>query len=238
MSGIVLELAGLPGSGKSTLAGALVRRLRADGVPVVIADHDVSAAVRKDVRTARRLGHALREATVRPAAATRVTSVIVRSRQDAPRDVPAVLAQWLATAGLVAGSRPVPGVRLLEEGFAQTVWTAALRARRLPPEDLWACLPAGARTDLVLFLDVPPELAAHRLAARESQHSRLQRFPASTWVSQLRRGQEAFDSVLSTCPLTVTRVRAGEVAPDVLAGRVAAAVRTLAPGLPIRPSHS
>ena len=212
----VVELAGLPGSGKTTLATALRERLLADGIPCTVADHGVSAHAAKHARMARRTGYALRELTAAPAATTRATRVLVGSGQEAPRDAAAVLAQWLATEHLAARGRGRPGVQLLEEGLVQATWTAMLRARDLRPEALWECLPPEAHTDLVLFVDVHPELAASRLAARLSKHSRTQRLNPAARIHELRRGQAVLDEVLTSCPLRVVHLTtAGEEVEDV-----------------------
>lgn len=223
----IVELAGLPGAGKSTLAESLLARLGRDGIPCSIADAGVSARARKEVRMLRRTGYALSELAVEPDAARRATNVLVRSRQQARRDTAAVLAQWLATERLVSRGRATGGVRLLEEGLVQTVWTALLRSGRLRPEDLWACVPPASHTDLVLFLDVHPDLAARRLAARESRHSRIQQVPAAELLGELRRGQAILDDVLLSCPLRVARITSAGQPAEQLADAAAAAVHAL-----------
>ena len=232
MNGVLVELAGLPGSGKSVLAETLVRRLRADGVPSMIVDAGVSARARREVRMIRRAGYALRETAAEPIAARRATSVIMRSRQQARRDVPAVLAQWLGTARLVARSRRQPGVNVFEEGLVQTVWTALLRSQRLRPEQLWLCLPPAAYSDVVLYLDTGPQLAADRLAARDSRHSRVQSRPTSSMATELSRGQALFDDVLRTCPLQVVRVPSAGETPATLAERAVGAILESVGSLP------
>jgi thymidylate kinase len=201
--GLVVELVGLPGSGKSTLAGALVARMRADGVPCEVADAVVSARVRRGVRVLRRGVLAAGQGARFPASAWRAALLLARSGQSSRRDVAAVLAQWLATERLVARGRRASGVRLLEEGLVQTTWTALLRSRDLAAADLWATVPAASRPHLVLHLDVPPDLAAYRLATRASQHSRVQRVAPKRRVAELRRGQALLDEILQACPVRV-----------------------------------
>jgi thymidylate kinase len=227
VSGLVVELAGLPGSGKSTLADALVARLRAEGLSCEVGDAGVSARVRREVRVLRRLGLAAAQAAHAPVAATRSARTVVRSGQSSRRDVAAVLAQWLATERIVARGRRAPGIRLLEEGLVQTTWTALLRSRGLGAADLWPHVPAASRPDLVLHLDVPPDLAAHRLSSRASQHSRVQRLGPRKQAAELRRGQRVLDDVLNTCPVPVHRLPSyGETA-DELAALAAEAVHAL-----------
>jgi thymidylate kinase len=227
MSGLVVELAGLPGSGKSTLADALVARLRAEGLSCEVGDAGVSARVRREVRVLRRLGLAAAQTAHSPVAAARSAGAVARSGQSSRRDVAAVLAQWLATERIVARGRRAPGIRLLEEGLVQTTWTALLRSRGLGAADLWPHVPAASRPDLVLHLDVPPDLAAHRLSSRASQHSRVQRLGPRKQAAELRRGQRVLDDVLNTCPVPVHRLPSyGETA-DELAALAAEAVHAL-----------
>lgn len=204
--GTVVELAGLPGSGKTTLAARLRRELLDAGVPCSVADAGVSARSRKEVRMVRRAVYAAREVAAEPMASRRAAAVLVGSRQVAGRDTAAVLTQWLATERLTSRSRRTNGVWLLEEGLVQTAWTAALRAGRLDPGDLWSCVPAPAHPDLVLFLDARPDLVAHRLSRRTSRHSRLQHGPVEHLVSELRRGQAIFDDLLVLSPVRVARL--------------------------------
>jgi thymidylate kinase len=224
----VVELAGLPGSGKTTVAARLRGHLVDAGVPCTIADARVSAAARRLTRATRRAGYALLEAVSTPAASRGATSVLARSGQEGPRDTAAVVAQWLATEYLVAHSRRVPGVHLLEEGLVQAAWTAALRARHLRVDELWACLPAHARADVVLHLDVRPERAAHRLAARASGHSRTQRLRPDDRLDELRSGRLLMDEILEACPMDVVRLPAAEPV-EALADLACAAVLRLTP---------
>jgi thymidylate kinase len=230
VSGLVVELAGLPGSGKSTLADALVARLRSEGLPCEVGDVGVSARVRREVRVLRRVGLAAAQAARSPVAAARSAGVVARSGQSSRRDTAAVLAQWLATERIVARGRRAPGVRLLEEGLVQTTWTALLRAHGLGAADLWPSVPAASRPHLVLHLDVPPDLAAHRLASRASQHSRVQQLGPRKRAAALRRGQQILDDVLQACPVPVHRLPSyGETA-DELAALAAEAVHALVGG--------
>jgi thymidylate kinase len=232
VSGLVVELAGLPGSGKSTLADALAARLRADGLGCEVGDAGVSARVRREVRVLRRLALAASQTAHAPLAAARSAGVVARSGQSSRRDVAAVLAQWLATERIVARGRRASGVRLLEEGLVQTTWTALLRSDGLGAADLWPHVPAASRPHLVLHLDVPPDLAAHRLASRASRHSRVQRLGPRKRAAELRRGQQVLDDVLHTCPVRVHRLSSyGETA-DELAVLAAEAVHALVDGLP------
>ncbi len=230
MPGLVVELAGLPGSGKSALAEALVARLRADGVPCEIGDAIVSARVRREVRVLRRGALGVAQAARAPVMAWRAAGLIARSGQSSRRDVAAVLAQWLATEQLAIRGRRASGVRLLEEGLVQTTWTATLRSRDLDAADLWATAPAASRPQLVLHLDVPVDLAAHRLSSRRSQHSRVQRVAPRRRVAELRRGQALLDEILRACPVRVHHLPSYGETPEELAESARLALTPLLSG--------
>lgn len=203
---LVVELAGLPGSGKTTLADALCRLAVSEGVACSVVDGGVSARSARWLRVARRAGYGLRALLDDPRHAGRGVRLVLTSGQHSPRDALALGAQWLATGHLAADAHARPGLRLLEEGMLQTVWSAALRAGSLRTDELWSALPVRSRSDVVLLLDVDPELAAARLGARPSRHSRSQTIAADLRLAELVRGDRLLRRLAATCPLPVHRV--------------------------------
>jgi thymidylate kinase len=139
-----------------------------------------------------------------------------------------MLLQWLATQHLEVTARGSGGLRLLEEGAVQTIWTAALRAGRLRPAELWGCVPSGCLPDAVLLVELSPELAAERLDARGSRHSRTQLLPRAERIGELRRGGELLDDVVAHCPAPVLRIPADGLSPGELAAAARSVVLTLA----------
>jgi thymidylate kinase len=203
---LVIELAGLPGSGKTTLASGLARRLTQDGLSCSVADLDVSARSGRLARTRRRATYSALEVARHPAASLRATQLLLSSAQARRADSAKLVMQWLATGHLLAAAHARPGVQLLEEGAAQTIWTALLRAGRLEASELWECLPRQAHGHVQLFVDVSPEVAADRLVRRRSRHSRTQLLPHAERLAELHRGRDLFDQVIGSSPLPVLRV--------------------------------
>lgn len=223
MRGVVVELCGLPGAGKTTLATALEDTLAARGIPCRVADREISAAVPRSQRALRRLRHATSTATRRPVTAARTARRFAAVRNESVRDTAAVLVQWLAVSDLATKARTGPGVHLLEEGLVQTAWTLLLRAEGSPAEFRGGALltvpPASSRSDIVLLVDTPVEVAAERLAARSSRHSRTQLLETEQRVAELTRGRELLETLLANAPAAVHRLT---VLPGATAARLAA----------------
>jgi thymidylate kinase len=206
---LVVELCGLPGSGKTTSVAGVRGLLEESGRPCRVADAGICATAARLPRSARRLAYAAVATLDHPRSAARAIDVLGRSRQARRSDATRLAVQWLAVSALVARARRRPGVHLLEEGHAQTVWSATLRAPRLRPAALWASLPTGAAADLVLVVDVPPATAAARLRSRSSQHSRTQRLSEDAALAELGAGAALLEEVLADSPAPVLRVPGG-----------------------------
>lgn len=195
MSGLVVELCGLPGAGKTTAAQALVRRLQEAGVRSEIVDGRVSAAVPVRRRVPRKLAMVSRAVAVSPVNAAREARFLA-SGQCSRRDAVAVPVQWYSTKQLVSAARHHAGVALLEEGLVQTLWTAGLRSHRCAVPPLVALAEAAARSDLVIHIDVPAELSLERLRLRSSRHSRVQRMGEGDQLAALRHGDVLLRTLL------------------------------------------
>jgi predicted kinase len=223
MAHAVVEFCGLPGSGKTTVAGHTREQIERCGVECDIADVGISAVVPLRSRVTRRTAMATHQVARHPLASVSAIRTIFASDQVSMRDAVAGIPQWLAVRDLVAAMRASPGVHLVEEGLVQRLWTLALRARRDPsPALLRSLSSARIYTDLVVVLDVPVALATARLAERPSRHSRTQRLPDSQLTSELARGQELLERLLTAVPASVLRLDAGAASSASELGRMAA----------------
>jgi hypothetical protein len=207
MSCTVVELCGLPGSGKSTLADHLRAALGELGTPGSVVDDPISASAPRRARLVRRTAGSARSAVRHPLRTLGSATDIAAVRQPSTRDTASVLAQWLAVCDLTSRARRRPGVHLLQEGLVQTTWTMLLRADAgASPGRLWNRVPAAARSDLVVVLDVPVNVAQARLAARESRHSRTQQLPPDLVRAELDRGRALLEQLLVLAPVPVLRL--------------------------------
>jgi thymidylate kinase len=221
----VVELSGLPGSGKTTVAGLTCALLLRQGVRCPVADRGVSAAAAAPARIGRRALASAREAARHPLTSTDAVRAVVASRQSSPRDTVAAVARWLAVCDLVDRCHGAGGAHLLEEGVVQRLWSLALRTETDVVPQLWAGLRRRSRTDLVVVVDVPVQLAARRLAQRASRHSRTQQLPPAMLLGELERGRDLLDRILMDAPVRVVRLDgAGAATPDRVAERVATSV--------------
>ncbi len=223
MSTVVVELCGLPGAGKTTLATTLEAALAARGITCLVADREISAAVPRSQRAMRRMRHAASMAVRRPRSTGRTARQFAAVRNGSARDTAAALVQWLAVSDLAGSARSRPGVHLLEEGLVQTAWTLLLRAEASPAEitarALLDAVPTVCRSDLVLLVDAPVEVAADRLGARRSRHSRTQLLAADQRVTELARGRDLLEAVVAATPGAVHRLT---VLPGATPSRLAA----------------
>ncbi len=222
----MVELLGLPGAGKSTVGAAL-----AAAEPSLV---PVDAAVGPDVVAVRRLARKLAASAgtlLRDPGVSLGVGFDLARGQPSRRDVPARWVQWQQTQALLRAARgpgpstarppathyaagvtdahagPAAAVRLLDEGALQCLWSVGLRGdvepllRRLAASSRWS------RADLVVVLDVPVAVAARRLAARPSQHSRTQALAPQEQVAELERGARLVEALAAWWPTVSGRHR-------------------------------
>jgi thymidylate kinase len=222
VTGLLVELLGLPGSGKTALAREACPALRSRGLDAVVVDRPISAAVPRTARVVRRTAASARTTLRRPAWTLGSAAQIASVREPTRRDTVSVLAQWLAVCDLAARSRRDGGVHLLEEGPLQTLWTLMLRSPDPLPEGLLTRFPPAARSDLVVVLDVPVEVVEERLHRRASRHSRSQRLDSERTREELEHGRRLVDDLVARTTTPVLRLRGGETTtPTGLAGLLA-----------------
>lgn len=195
MSGLVVELCGLPGAGKTTFADRLVSRLVQERAGACVADADLSAGVAPALRLRRKAGLMLRAPLTHPGREISTVRLLGRG-QRATRDQVAVPVQWWVTQAIVARSRRRSGVFVLEEGIVQSLWTAGLRSGTLSATGLVGLAAEVSRPDLVVHLDLPVELALGRLRERSSKHSRVQRLRHDDQLAMMLRGQRLLNDLL------------------------------------------
>lgn len=199
-SGLVVELCGLPGAGKSSLAVLARGTLRGHGVAVPDPGGGVGPEVAPMTRSARK-GALVAGAALRgPGSALRSARGLMDSGQPSSSGTLHRWVQWMVAEERLTRARRSRRTWLLDEGIVQALWSVGLHGDVSPMlETLGRAGREGARPDLIVALEVPPELAAHRLRVRGSTHSRVQSLPSGTLEASLRDGHELLGTILARC---------------------------------------
>jgi hypothetical protein len=183
VSGLLVELFGLPAAGKSTLARRVLALLAERGVPADLPTARVAPEVPTGPRLVRKLGLVAEAVAARPAARLADARRVARA---AGADRAGRIVQWLVTAGIARRARPAPGVHLLEEGLLQALWSVGMRGDA--GSLLEAELDPALLADLVVVVEAPSEVLLGRLAGRPARPSLLDREKPDRLASELARG--------------------------------------------------
>ena len=192
---LVIELCGLPGAGKTTVAGDLVSCLADHGVAARVVDRHLSADVSRPLRLSRKATTLARVVAADPGREV-AAARLLGSGQSNRRDTIALPVQWWVAKDVLARSRLLTGVAVAEEGLVQALWSAGLRGRRGSPDELVCLAQTAAAPDVVVHLDVPVQVALHRLRTRRSRHSRVQRLDEHEQAAALGLGDTLLRELL------------------------------------------
>lgn len=189
-TGLLVEFCGLPGAGKSHLAATLVDGLGRRGIPAGAGDASIAPDVGPVRRIPRKLLAAGRAVIGDPPGSARAGLAIARSERGAGDAVSRSL-QWFVTQRLLDRASGREGVHVFQEGVLQALWSIGLRG---DPDGMLEILGSGAapwiRPHVLVVVNAPIEVAAARLEARPSSHSRTQALGGGERAAELRRGQE------------------------------------------------
>lgn len=173
---VLVELFGTPGAGKTTL-------VHAAGLPGLLTNARLSAAWRR--RPAPQKAVVLAGTVLSAAVTARAAQLAVRAPL-ASRDSLSRLARLVAKSHWV---RVQTDGLLLEEGFLQDLWSILYSAGKLEPErkllrPLIRSLYDGLDARIV-HIDVDPETAVSRIAARAHGKSRFDGLPETALRGQI-----------------------------------------------------
>jgi hypothetical protein len=201
--GLVVELAGIPGSGKSRRVRALAECLTARGIVVRTPQARLGPSTPRGLRLTRKAAACGAAAVGSPATTARMVRAVHRSGQSGPADLAGRIVQWLVAQHVTSAGRGRPGVTLVDEGLIQCLWSIGLRG---DVEPVLSAVTASHRVhapDLVVVTRVAPELAAERLSARSSRHSRTQFLPEADRLAELQRGDRLLGHLVDWWSRTV-----------------------------------
>ncbi|HEU4877140.1 MAG TPA: hypothetical protein VFT07_04795, partial [Sphingomicrobium sp.] len=166
---MLVELFALPGAGKSTVGAALAKRA------VVTTRADVSAAWANS-SALQRLAYIGRALTDR-AAVTAALRFAIGARLTTRESLYRLLRLMAKTDWLRSRS----GMVLLDQGFLQDIWSIFLSSKSASADPALLCSLIGALyrgiDATIVVLDVNPETASSRVAARTHGDSRFDNLP-------------------------------------------------------------
>lgn len=173
--GAVVEFFGVPGAGKSTVAHHVGQRLAADGYSVAEPTYTLVHDRTRIRRYLTKMGYAASTTVRRPGRALSSGQLLAATAQPTHSTTGKLLFNWLFVHGVVDAHRG-DGVRLLDQGLCQAVWSVALCADHDRLTELSArAVNALSRkgTAHIVVVEITPETARNRLAARATDESRV-----------------------------------------------------------------
>jgi thymidylate kinase len=173
---MLIEFLGVPGSGKSTLSHGLFERLEARGLAVDEPTYRLDRRPRRAARVMAKLRCVSAFALAQPALAWSAMARVRASRQATWLDFGKCAFNWTLISALA--SRPGPRrLILLDQGFAQGLWSIAYAAQRDADIPCWitALADAGMLPDLIVHVHAGQDIVAERLALRAQFESRIDR---------------------------------------------------------------
>jgi adenylate kinase len=172
--GAIVEFFGVPGAGKSTVAHQVGQRLAADGYSVAEPTYTLVHDRTRIRRYLAKMGYAASTTVRRPGRALSSGRLLATTAQPTHSTTAKLLFNWLFVHGVVDAHQG--GVRLLDQGLCQAVWSVALRAdydrlTELSARAVNALARAGSAH--IVVVEITPETARNRLAARATDESRI-----------------------------------------------------------------
>ncbi|GAB2651792.1 P-loop NTPase family protein [Kribbella swartbergensis] len=228
--GLVVELCGLPGAGKSTLAGALIPELARHGHAVRAGASTIAPTVGATRRILVKASLALAETLAHPKFSAACVAAIARTRQPSFADLLRCSVQWIVTQRLLRSARREPGVRVVDEGVLQALWSIGLRGNPEPVLRTLASSQVWAGPDLVVVVAVPVEVVAERLASRGSRHARTQFLDPVGQRTELEYGERLLDRIVEWWRADNSAGGLARVGDDMGVAEIAACVVQLKPG--------
>lgn len=202
---MVVEFLGMPGSGKSTLASRVVEIIEGRGIRVRKQAYVLAHCVSRRRRVTAKLLYVLSELFLEPRYAIRSASAIAATGQSATMELIKGLFNWLFVTSLVRPVTRFNGIHLLDQGLFQALWSIAFSGSHdslaIMTDKLLVHMPVP---NVVVIVHAQLPTIARRLAARQSQDSRLERLLEKD-PGIMARSALLFEEIVETVKLVTSQ---------------------------------
>jgi thymidylate kinase len=171
---MIIELCGVPGAGKSFIASELVSQLRMHGHAASLPLEEISPRTARRKRLSRKLRRAAVEIARHPLDSAWTVRGVVRSGQPTRRDVAIRSLNWLVLRAALRRARATVGFNVIDQGLVQELCSLGFAGDAESAIDIADPGVKLLAADLILVVEVSPELADQRLAARPGRESRVE----------------------------------------------------------------
>lgn len=171
---ISVEFFGMPGVGKTMLSNRVTEIIGQREIPVeqrmYVLAHQISRARRIVIKSIL----VMRDVLFNARYTILSMKAIIATKQRSMADLIDVLFNWFFVSSFVRWDRRFQGIRLLEEGIFQALWSVGFSSKRgvLAMKDLSTRIPTPT---IVIIVEARLATVEHRLHARPGQDSRLER---------------------------------------------------------------
>lgn len=172
---ISVEFFGMPGVGKSMLSNRVAEIIRQREIPVeqrmYVLAYQISRARRLVIKSI----HVMKDVLLNTKYLVLSTKAIIATKQQSMTDLVGVLFNWFFVSSFVRWDRRFHGIRLLEEGIFQALWSVGFSSKGgdlAIMKDLATLIPTPT---IVIIVEASLATVEHRLHARPGQDSRLER---------------------------------------------------------------
>jgi thymidylate kinase len=172
---MTVEFFGMPGSGKSTLANRVAEIIESWGIGIQKQTYVLAHCMSRRQRVIAKIRYILPEICLEPRHTARSARAIAATGQSSTLEWVRALFNWLFVTPLVRPIAQFDGIRILDQGIFQALWSVAFsgdhNALKIMTDQLMAQSPVP---DVVIIVHARLSTVAQRLATRQSHDSRLE----------------------------------------------------------------
>jgi adenylate kinase family enzyme len=173
---MTVEFFGMPGSGKSTLTNRVAEIMEGWGIGIQKQTYVLAHCVTRHRRVITKIRYVLPEICFEPRYAVRSARAIAATGQSSVLEWVRELFNWLFVTPLIRPITQFDGIRMLDQGIFQALWSVAFsgdhNALKIMTDRLMTQSPVP---NVVVIVHAKLSTIAQRLAARQSHDSRLER---------------------------------------------------------------